>query len=72
MGCCEPRAWTDPEGNLVNSFSIVTCGPNDLMKDIHNRMPVILKPENEALWLDRGSQQLLLSYGKLLLARFCL
>lgn len=50
-------SWTDPEGEQVNSFSILTSEPNELMMDIHDRMPVILKPENEALWLDRGTNE---------------
>jgi putative SOS response-associated peptidase YedK len=45
--------WTDSEGNQVHTFSIVTTTPNELMADIHDRMPVILRPEDEALWLDR-------------------
>ncbi|MDQ0896321.1 SOS response-associated peptidase [Paenibacillus sp. V4I7] len=50
-------SWTDPEGKQVNSYSIVTTSYNDLMKDIHDRMPVILKREDEALWLDRGTNE---------------
>ncbi|SED15197.1 SOS response-associated peptidase [Paenibacillus sp. GP183] len=47
--------WRDPEGNIVNSCSIITTTPNELMADIHNRMPVILKKDDEALWLDPGT-----------------
>ncbi|MCY9666457.1 SOS response-associated peptidase [Paenibacillus alginolyticus] len=50
-------SWTDQEGKQVNSFSILTSEPNELMMDIHDRMPVILKPEHEALWLDRGANE---------------
>lgn len=32
--------------------AIVTCRPNALVEPIHTRMPVILRPEDEALWLD--------------------
>lgn len=32
--------------------AIVTCGPNALVEPIHTRMPVILGPQDEALWLD--------------------
>jgi putative SOS response-associated peptidase YedK len=46
--------WKDAEGNLVHSFSIVTTTSNELMTDIHDRMPVILRPEDESLWLDRS------------------
>jgi putative SOS response-associated peptidase YedK len=34
------------------SCAIVTCSPNELMAPIHNRMPVILHPDAERLWLD--------------------
>ena len=36
----------------VTSCAIVTCAPNELMRPIHDRMPVILEPEVEATWLD--------------------
>jgi putative SOS response-associated peptidase YedK len=43
--------WKDPEGNWLRTFTIVTGEPNELVAPIHNRMPVILRPENFALWL---------------------
>lgn len=36
----------------VNSFSIMTTTANKTLKDIHERMPVILGRENEQKWLD--------------------
>ena len=42
----------DAEEKEVESYTIITCEPNDLMRPIHNRMPVILKPENYDQWLD--------------------
>ncbi len=50
------ETWTAPDGRKIGSFAIVTTEPNALMADIHNRMPVILRPEDEALWLDRTVQ----------------
>lgn len=44
--------WKSPEGQSVFSCSVITTAPNELMKDIHERMPVILKPEDEHKWLD--------------------
>ncbi len=44
--------WTDPGGRMVESCSIVTTTPNDLLADVHDRMPVILPPENYRQWLD--------------------
>ncbi len=44
--------WKDPaDGQMVLSFTVITQGPNELMEDIHDRMPAILTPEQEALWL---------------------
>lgn len=45
--------WTTPDGSVIHSCAILTTVPNELMGDIHDRMPVILRPEDEALWLDR-------------------
>lgn len=38
----------------VRSCAIITTGPNELMKNIHDRMPVILTPAVHALWLTPG------------------
>lgn len=35
----------------VESCTIITCDPNEAMAEIHNRMPVILAPEDYGLWL---------------------
>ncbi len=45
----------------LHSCTIVTCPPNELIRPIHDRMPVILDPEREADWLDpeRSPEQLL-------------
>ncbi|MCQ6280400.1 SOS response-associated peptidase [Bacillus sp. EB600] len=44
--------WKSPEGNTIYSCTVITTAPNELMKDIHDRMPVILRPENEKVWLN--------------------
>lgn len=45
--------WTDKTtGEVIESFSIVTTEPNKEMRPIHDRMPVIIDPEDEAKWLD--------------------
>ena len=41
-------------GVLVETCSILTTAPNSLLAEVHNRMPVILEPENYDLWLDPG------------------
>lgn len=49
--------WTDPDGNKLSTCAIITTEPNSLMADIHNRMPVILRPEDEAEWLNKESDK---------------
>ena len=49
------ETWRDPEGKVVPSCTILTTEANDLLRPIHDRMPVILSREGEALWLD-GSE----------------
>ena len=45
--------WTDrASGRAIASFAIITTAANDLIRPIHDRMPVILPPEAEADWLD--------------------
>lgn len=44
--------WKDPKGQALNTFTIITTAANDVMRPIHDRMPVILKAQDEALWLD--------------------
>ena len=46
--------WKSPIGDIVNSCSIITTTPNDLMAPIHNRMPVILSRDSERVWLDHS------------------
>jgi putative SOS response-associated peptidase YedK len=43
--------WRSPAGEWVHSFAIITTRPNELCGEIHNRMPVILKPETWPAWL---------------------
>ena len=49
-GIAAPHA--DPSGAKRWRFAIVTTVPNELTAPIRDRMPVILRPEQEALWLD--------------------
>ena len=46
--------WKSPTGDIINSCSIITTTPNDLMAPIHNRMPVILSRDSELVWLDQN------------------
>lgn len=46
------ETWKSPKGEAIHSCTIITTTPNTLMESIHNRMPVILRREAEAQWLD--------------------
>lgn len=46
--------WLDKEtGEAVETCSIITTEANEVLKPVHDRMPVILKSENYGQWLDR-------------------
>jgi putative SOS response-associated peptidase YedK len=40
------------DGQVVESVTILTTGANELVRPLHDRMPVILPAEVHALWLD--------------------
>lgn len=44
--------WKDVEGREIRSFTILTTEPNKEMSTVHDRMPVILHPDEEDAWLD--------------------
>lgn len=46
--------WKDPQGQWIETCSIITTTANELAKDVHDRMPVILHPDDYDLWLDPG------------------
>ena len=46
------ESWRNPDGETVRSCTIVTTEANDLLRPIHERMPVILPRELEEFWLD--------------------
>ena len=43
--------WAGPAGKAF-TVAILTTEPNEITREVHDRMPVILKPEDEAVWLD--------------------
>jgi putative SOS response-associated peptidase YedK len=45
-------AWKKPDGDILLSFTIITTEANELLRPIHDRMPVILRPRDEDKWLD--------------------
>lgn len=44
--------WQNPVGELVETCTILTTDANELLRPIHDRMPVILRPEDYDAWLD--------------------
>ncbi|MEA3441083.1 MAG: SOS response-associated peptidase [Chloroflexota bacterium] len=44
--------WHAADGSDLYTCNIITTQPNELLKDIHNRMPVILPEESYPLWLE--------------------
>lgn len=53
------ETWISPDGSTtINSCTIMTTTPNPLVAQIHDRMPVILRPEDELRWLDRSIQDI--------------
>jgi putative SOS response-associated peptidase YedK len=49
--------WTSPDGEPIASCTIITTDANELLKPIHNRMPVILGASQERTWLNPDVQQ---------------
>jgi putative SOS response-associated peptidase YedK len=44
-------SWKSSNGDIINSFTIITLPANEFMLPIHDRMPAILLPEQEYYWL---------------------
>jgi putative SOS response-associated peptidase YedK len=43
--------WKSPDGQSIATCTIITTTPNRVLAPIHNRMPVILLPDDEEAWL---------------------
>ena len=44
--------YEDNDQNMVHTFTIITTSANPAISKIHERMPVILAPESEQIWLN--------------------
>lgn len=51
------ESWEGPDHSMLETCTIITTEPNELIKPIHNRMPVILPPEAYATWLNPAVQE---------------
>ena len=49
--------WQGENGEVINSCAIITTTANTIMREIHDRMPVILGKENLKTWLDPRVEQ---------------
>jgi len=50
-----PPINEDAKPPTYQTYSILTCEPNRIVKEIHHRMPVIIQPEHYDEWLDPGA-----------------
>ena len=46
------ESWKRPDDSWMLSCTIITTSANELVSEIHDRMPVILDPDVESVWLD--------------------
>ncbi|MBB2671401.1 UNVERIFIED_ORG: putative SOS response-associated peptidase YedK [Rhizobium esperanzae] len=55
------EVWHHPAGIEIRTFAVVTCPSNEMISAVHNRMPVVLRPENYERWLspDRDPRDLM-------------
>ncbi len=49
--------WRARDGTALDTFTILTTDANHVVGGVHDRMPVILTPETESLWLDPAIEQ---------------
>jgi putative SOS response-associated peptidase YedK len=49
------EAWRPPEGGKpLFTCALLTVPANDVVRPVHDRMPAILRPADDAVWMDRG------------------
>ncbi len=51
------ESWNSPEGKVLHTCTVITTAPNELMMPIHDRMPAIIRREDEKAWLDPSNHQ---------------
>jgi putative SOS response-associated peptidase YedK len=49
--------WNNPNGSVIQSYTILTQAAVGKIKDIHDRMPIILEQEEETEWLNADSTE---------------
>ncbi|GAB4555638.1 MAG: SOS response-associated peptidase [Anaerolineae bacterium] len=51
------ETWRDAQNHVIHTFTIITTTANPLVAPIHDRMPVILPPAGQTLWLDNTASK---------------
>lgn len=51
------ESWSPREGARERTFTIITTTPNELVRPIHDRMPVILSEDDADAWLNRNEAE---------------
>ena len=59
------NTWEDPDGIVQGTYSIVTIDANSDLQSPDGRMPVIIKAEDQARWLDTSVKDLSSLYDML-------
>jgi putative SOS response-associated peptidase YedK len=54
------ETWKSPGGNELRTCTIITTDANDLVRPLHDRMPVILPEDVADRWLDPAESRLML------------
>jgi len=49
--------WRTPDGESLETCSILTTDANEVLRPVHDRMPVILHPDTYDLWLDEDDRK---------------
>jgi len=49
--------WTGEGGEVIESCTLLTCEANRVVRELHQRMPVILEPRSFGRWLDPGQRE---------------
>ena len=50
--------WEGTGGEVIHSCTILTTEANEVLRPVHDRMPVILHPDDYKLWLDGDARKL--------------
>lgn len=46
------ESWKEKDGTRLETFTVITTGPNEVLEPLHDRMPVIIEPKDYDRWLE--------------------